>query len=209
MSSGLRPPPLLLYAECLAGLIFERSACLGIPLRSPCHGLQYGVHPGCQNAVKNSHGDDHLMHGESVSFEPVSSADAEELIALRIAAMRPSLERLGRFDPQRARDRFLANFDPAHTKHLVVDGQRIGFVVIRPQPGHLLLDHLYVAPGHQGKGIGTATLAAVLNQADNQKMPVRVGALRESDSNRFYARHGFELVEETEWDNYYVRWPRG
>jgi hypothetical protein len=81
-----------------------------------------------------------LIPRKSVYFEPASSADAEQLVALRIAAMQPSLERLGRFDPQRARDRFLANFDPARTQHLVVDGQRVGFLVVRPQAGHLLLE---------------------------------------------------------------------
>ncbi|WP_081012134.1 GNAT family acetyltransferase, partial [Pseudomonas syringae group genomosp. 3] len=29
--------------------------------------------------------------------------------------------------------------------------------------------------------------------------------LKESDSNRFYLRHGFQLVESGEFDNYYVR----
>ncbi len=38
---------------------------------------------------------------------------------------------------------------------------------------------------------------------------LRVGALEQSDSNRFYERHGFELVEVGEWDNYYVRKARG
>jgi len=37
----------------------------------------------------------------------------EALVAIRIAAMRESLERIGRFDRQRARERFLAGFDPA------------------------------------------------------------------------------------------------
>jgi hypothetical protein len=36
-------------------------------------------------------------------------------------------------------------------------------------------------------------------------MSLRVGVLRESDANRFYQRHGFELVDAGEWDNYYVR----
>lgn len=34
---------------------------------------------------------------------------------------------------------------------------------------------------------------------------LRVGALRGSDANRFYVRHGFQLVQEDTWDNYYVR----
>jgi len=147
------------------------------------------------------------MRTISVHFETASAQDAEDLAALRVIAMRPSLERVGRFDPQRARDRFLANFTPASSRHLVVDGHRVGFVVVRHQGDQLLLDHLYVHPAYQGRGVGGAVLAVVLADADAQGMPVRVGALRASESNRFYVRHGFELVEATEWDNYYVRTP--
>jgi len=121
--------------------------------------------------------------------------------------MRESLERVGRFDPQRARDRFLAGFDPARTRHVLVDGRRVGFVVVRPQDDGLLLDHLYVAPLAQGRGIGAAVMADVLADADARGLPLRVGALRGSDANRFYARHGFELVEQGEWDNFYRRAP--
>lgn len=119
--------------------------------------------------------------------------------------MRESLERLGRFDPQRARDRFLATFDPASTRHVLADGERVGFVVVRPQDDGLLLDHLYLLPRAQGRGIGAAVLADVLAHADASRLPVRTGALRGSDSNRFYLRHGFELVEQGAWDNLYLR----
>jgi len=126
-------------------------------------------------------------------------------VAIRIAAMRESLERLGRFDPQRARDRFLAAFEPALTRHVLAGGERVGFVVVRPQDDGLLLDHLYLLPTAQGRGVGAAVLADVLARADASRLPVRVGALRGSDSNRFYQRHGFELVEQGEWDNLYLR----
>ena len=145
------------------------------------------------------------MTAPRVTFEPVAAADAEALVAIRIAAMRESLERVGRFDPQRARDRFLATFDPAATRHVLADGERVGFVVVRTQDDGLLLDHLYLLPRVQGRGIGAAVLAEVLAGADASRLPVRVGALRGSDANRFYQRHGFELVEQAEWDNLYLR----
>jgi GNAT superfamily N-acetyltransferase len=129
-------------------------------------------------------------------------------VAIRIAAMRESLERLGRFDPQRARDRFLAGFDPAATRHVVVDGERVGFVVVKPDGDGLLLDHLYLRPDRQGRGIGAAVLADVFAHADACGARVRVGALRGSDANRFYARHGFEPDGESEWDCHYLRTPR-
>ena len=69
----------------------------------------------------------------------------------------------------------------------------------------MLLDHLYIDPRHQGRGVGAAVLAKVFSEADRHDLDVRVGALKESASNRFYMRHGFEPVAQDEWDIYYVR----
>ena len=145
------------------------------------------------------------MNDELFSFEAVEATDAEHLVQLRIAAMQESLERIGRFDQQRVRERFLKSFEPSLTRHIVVDRKRVGFLVVRPGDNHLLLDHLYIHPVYQGKGIGAAVLSSVFAEADELGILVRVGALRESASNRFYMRYGFELVEVDEWDNYYVR----
>lgn len=141
----------------------------------------------------------------SVVLKAALQSEFEALAVLRIEAMRASLERVGRFDPIRARERLLAGFSPVHTRHIEVDGERVGFVVVKSQGNHLLLDHLYVHPRAQGKGIGGAVLAHVLAEADLHAFTVRVAALRDSDSNRLYARHGFQLVEQGEFDNFYVR----
>jgi len=119
--------------------------------------------------------------------------------------MRESLERIGRFDPERARQRFASGFAPERTRHIVVRGERAGFVTVKPVASGLLLDHLYVRPEHQGRGIGAWVLREIFKEADAAGLPIRVGALRDSDSNRFYVRHGFTQIEETEWDIYYVR----
>ncbi|VWC75849.1 GNAT family acetyltransferase [Burkholderia lata] len=143
----------------------------------------------------------------NLTFPAAMRSDVEALVAIRIVAMRDSLERIGRFDPQRARERFLASFDPALCRFIEADGVNAGFFVVRPREDHWLLDHLYIVPGHQGKGIGAAVLRRILVEADEKRVPVRVGALRGSDSNRFYARHGFVQADEAEWDIYYVREP--
>src|SRR5262245_58526885 len=139
-----------------------------------------------------------------ITFSAATVADGRALAELRVEAMRDSLERIGRFDPMRARERFLSGFSPEHTRHIELNGERIGFFVVRPQGQGLLLDHLYIHPRHQSKGIGAAVLAQVLAEADATGLQVRVGALRGSESNRFYARHGFVQVEQGEFDNYYV-----
>jgi GNAT superfamily N-acetyltransferase len=145
----------------------------------------------------------------AVTFEPARDDDLDALVALRIAAMRDSLQRLGRFDPERARQRLAASWDAGHARHVLVDGLRVGCVVVRPVDDDLLLDHLYLLPSHQGRGVGAAVLGEVFARADAQGRRVRVSALRDSDANRFYLRHGFELRDEGEWDNHYVRPARG
>ena len=142
-----------------------------------------------------------------LTFESTAHSDAETLVRMRIAAMRESLERIGRFDPQRARDRFISSFDPSLCKFILIDGVSVGFVVVRRAENHLALDHLYVVPEHQGKGIGSSVLGSILQDADTQLLTVKLGALRDSDSNRFYQRHGFVKEGEAEWDIYYARTP--
>lgn len=138
-------------------------------------------------------------------FAPVAAEDFESLAALRILAMRDSLERIGRFDPDRARARLLDGFDPAHTRIILAQGRRVGFVVVRREAGDLLLEHLYILPDRQGRGIGSAVMRSILAEADAEGLPVRVGALRGSEANAFYRRHGFEPAGESEWDLYYRR----
>jgi ribosomal protein S18 acetylase RimI-like enzyme len=142
---------------------------------------------------------------QRVTFASVTADDFEELVTLRIAAMRESLERVGRFDPQRARERLKNSFYPEHTEFILLDGGKIGFSTFRPQGDHFQLDHLYVHPSKQSLGIGSYVLRILLSRSDAQQLPVRLGALKESGSNRFYLRHGFVKQSEDAWDNYYRR----
>ncbi len=141
----------------------------------------------------------------TVRLSPAAHSDVETLVHIRIEAMRESLERLGRFDPVRARERFLLGFEAESTRLIEVSGEIVGFVVVKRHQNELLLDHLYVLPSAQGLGIGASVLARVFAEADASRLPVRVGALKESASNRFYLRHGFTFIESGEFDNYYLR----
>lgn len=142
-----------------------------------------------------------------IEFEQASAGDFEELLELRSVAMLESLQRLGRFDAARSRARFLASFDAACTRHICVAGRRIGFVALKRRADGWLLEHLYVHPDAQGRGIGGQVLAAVVAQAEAEGHTLFVTALRGSDSNRFYQRYDFVLMSETEWDLHYRREP--
>ena len=145
----------------------------------------------------------------TVTLKPAAATDATELAELRVQAMRPSLEAIGRFDPERARTRFLESFDAESTWQVLADGAHAGVLVLRTEGEYLLLDHLYIHPQFQGQALGAAALQHVFAEARRQGHPVKVGALKGSRSNEFYLRHGFKPASVGEWDNYYTWRPTG
>ncbi|MCT4608507.1 MAG: GNAT family N-acetyltransferase [Pelagimonas sp.] len=130
------------------------------------------------------------------------------LADLRVAAMRPSLEAVGRFDPTRARARFLSGFTPQNT-HVIAHGDELmGFFVLRETETDIWLDHLYVSPKTQGAGVGRFVMDYVQKQARGAGKPVRLMALIGSAANGFYQSHGFEETHREEFDIFYIWVPK-
>ncbi len=146
-----------------------------------------------------------LKHSITLRSIDVDAADA--LAELRVAAMRESLEAVGRFDAKRARMRFLDSFEPQFTREILDGDERVGFVVVKPAGQRLKVDHFYITPAAQGRGIGSQVLRLVLAEADAANAVLELGALRASRSNAFYLRHGFRRVRSSEFDIHYERLP--
>ncbi|MGB0944584.1 MAG: GNAT family N-acetyltransferase [Marinomonas sp.] len=130
-------------------------------------------------------------------------SDANDLANLRAQAMKPSLVALGRFDEDRVRNRFLDTFVPQDTIKLTLEGELIGFYVLRIRTDHIWLDHLYIKPEHQNKQLGKKVLTRVIDLAKEKGLALRLGALKGSLSNRFYQNNGFVQTHEDEFDLYY------
>ncbi|GGF36323.1 N-acetyltransferase [Aliidongia dinghuensis] len=139
------------------------------------------------------------------TFAPAAESDFERLLLIRHAAMRPSLERVGRWHPLRARNRFRAAFQPGETRLILVGDALAGCVALKPQGDALELDQFYVDPHFQGAGLGSAVLRRLLEEADAAGKPVVLTVLRESDAVRFYERHGFAETGAEDWDLFYRR----
>ena len=138
-----------------------------------------------------------------MKFVIATEEDGNTLAEIRAAAMRPSLEAVGRFDENRIRNRFLESFVPSETVKLVDDGELLGFYVIRDRGEYVYLDHLYIDPKHQNRGLGRAVVKLIVKEAHKLGLPVRLGALRGSRSNDFYIKNGFIKTHEDEFDLYY------
>jgi GNAT superfamily N-acetyltransferase len=141
------------------------------------------------------------------ALQPAAADDFEVLLALRIRALRASLEALGRFEPARARERFAGSFAAQHMHHVVQAGRRVGCVSLRPQPAALRIDHLYIEPEMQGQGLGSWVMDWACSQSDLRQLPLELAALQGSEANDFYLRHGFAEVSRSEFDIEYRRAP--
>ena len=138
---------------------------------------------------------------------PASVSDVAPLAELRAVVLRADLERLGRYDEERVRQRLRDGFDPAHTWVIEVAGALAGCVALRPAEDAHWLEHFYLAPHLQGSGIGSGVLRELLDGCDRSGVPVRLNVLQGSPARRLYERHGFTLEAEDPVDVFMVRRP--
>ncbi|MGG2464146.1 GNAT family N-acetyltransferase [Streptomyces sp. RGM 3693] len=134
-------------------------------------------------------------------------ADIEPIAELRAAVMRADLERLGRYDEHRVRQRLRDSFSRRYTSIIMVDRELAGCVTIRPADGRQWLEHFYLAPHRQGQGLGSAVLRTVLERTDAQGMTVGLNVLQGSAARRLYERHGFVVEAQDPVDVFMMRPP--
>jgi GNAT superfamily N-acetyltransferase len=75
---------------------------------------------------------------------------------------------------------------------VLVDGGVVGMLALSRADGAGWIDHLYLAPGWTGHGVGRAVLGFALGSLPR---PVRLYAFEANrPARRFYERHGFRAV---------------
>ncbi|MEU0027770.1 GNAT family N-acetyltransferase [Streptomyces sp. NPDC006335] len=145
------------------------------------------------------------MDTSTWSLRPATPADVEPIAELRAVVMRPDLERLGRFDEQRVRQRFRDAFVAEHLSVIEVEGRFAGCVALRPAEDGHWLEHFFIDPELQGRGLGSAVLGALLARTDAQGVTVRLDVLQGSQARRLYERHSFTVEFEDPVDVFMVR----
>ena len=141
------------------------------------------------------------------SLRAAVDTDAQWIAELRALVLRPDLERLGRFDPVRVRQRFLSSFDSVVTQVVLVGGQEAGSIAVRPNEGSLWIEHFYLKADCQGKGIGSLVLQRQLGASQGDR-PFRLNVLQGSRAQALYERHGFAVESQDAVDVFMVRYPR-
>ena len=141
-------------------------------------------------------------------LRPALPDDAGWMAELRAVVLRSDLERLGRFDPVRVRRRLLDGWAAERTSVIRVDGRDAGLVACREEPDAWWVEHLYLDPAAQGRGIGGEVLADLMDRHDDGR-PFRLDVLQGSPARRLYERAGFRVEREDPVDAWLVAPGRG
>lgn len=148
------------------------------------------------------------MRGAQLSaftLRPATEADFEAVLALSIRAMRAHLERIGRFDPARRRERMRAQFDAAILRIIEREGAMAGCVGVKDKGAAVEIHSLFLDDHAQGQGLGAALFQAILAEHPGRRF--RLEVLKQSPARRFWERQGFVQVGEADWDWFMERAP--
>ncbi len=113
-------------------------------------------------------------------------------------AMRPHVERVwGAWIDEDARSEFRRKTDPKTHDVIEWDGTPIGLRWVRRHEDALELVRLFLMPAYQNRGIGSELMHALIAEAEDVHLPIRLRVLRGNPALRFYERLGFETTRTT------------
>ena len=144
------------------------------------------------------------------ALRTATAADREFLVRAHHTGLRPSIELTWGWN-QGVQDEFarewLAGRDD-DTQIVGIAGEDAGYLVLHRGRDPWYLSSIVLMPAFQGRGVGTALLTDLLEQADAAGMRVDLQVMKVNPARRLYERLGFEAVGATDHHTQMRRMPR-
>ena len=131
-----------------------------------------------------------------ITLRPALSADYSFALSLYVQTIKPLATAWMAWVDHEQEAQFASLWRPDDTWIITLNGQEIGWVEFRQTGDETFLKHLYVAPLHQRRGIGSQVMRR-LNEQGRTAKSMALFVLKNNPAFRFYKRHGFEVVQET------------
>ena len=101
----------------------------------------------------------------SVALRPATPADSEFCFQLHKAAMGDYITAIWGWDEQRQRGSHDRSFSPGRWQIITAGGTDVGMIDVEYRPAEIYLSRIEVLPSHQGRGIGTRLISALIDEA--------------------------------------------
>jgi GNAT superfamily N-acetyltransferase len=137
-----------------------------------------------------------------IALVPAASGDYEFARETYYATMRWIIERLFGWNQAEQDASFATQFRLNDARLIMMDDQRVGWIQAQQSESAVTLHQFYVVPALQRRGIGTRILEMVIQEARNQKKPLKVAVVKINPAKDLYHRHGFRITHEDEYKYY-------
>ena len=125
--------------------------------------------------------------------------DSDFAYLTKKAAFREYVEKVWGWDEEEQRRLHQKRFSSQDFRVIQLSGVDVGILAIIRQPDCVKVNQMFILPEYQNKGIGTACMMRIIEDAATLKLPVRLQVLKvNSRAAAFYQRSGFRIVSESD-----------
>ena len=138
------------------------------------------------------------MAVEELNIRKAYASDSEFVFTVKKAAFREYVEQVWGWDDSYQRELHDRRFTSQDLRIIQFCGTDVGFLATSRTRDTLKVNQLYILPEYQGKGIGSACMARILDDASLRQKPVVLQVLKVNTRGiAFYQKLGFIIVGET------------
>jgi ribosomal protein S18 acetylase RimI-like enzyme len=142
----------------------------------------------------------------SVTLRQATARDSEFAFQVKKTTMLEYVRRVWGWDEDEQRRLHRRRFAEQAFQVVVANGKEAGVLALSYEPDCVQVNQLLVLPDYQGKGVGTACMEHVIEDADGRGLAVRLQVLKVNpQAPGFYRRLGFRIVGE---DDIHIRMER-
>ncbi|MDE0012464.1 MAG: GNAT family N-acetyltransferase [Candidatus Poribacteria bacterium] len=135
---------------------------------------------------------------EELHIRKAYVSDSEFVFTVKKTAFQEYVEQVWGWDESYQRELHHRRFTTQDLRIIQFCGTDVGFLATSRTRATLKVNQLYILPEYQGRGIGSACMARVLDDASLRQKPVVLQVLKVNTRGIvFYQRLGFTIVGET------------
>ena len=135
---------------------------------------------------------------EELSLRKADASDSEFVFTVKKAAFRAYVEQVWGWDDSYQRELHNRRFASQNLYIILFREVDVGFLAISHTPDMFKVNQLFILPEYQGRGIGSACMTRIINNANLEQKPVVLQVLKVNTRGiAFYQRLGFTVIGES------------
>lgn len=134
---------------------------------------------------------------EQVSLRQADANDSEFIFTVKKAAYREYVEQVWGWDDDYQRERHNREFASYDFRIVQFRGTDVGFLITSSTSDTLKVNQIFILPEYQGRGIGSACMTRIIDDANLEQKFVVLQVLKVNTRGiALYQRLGFTIVGE-------------